>query len=1312
MEGGVRVHLAGRLAIEVGTNLLDAARFRGRQGRTALAYLAARRDRPVPRDELADVLWPQQLPGSWEADLSAVVSRLRRVLADAGLPDAIPLAVGCYRLALPEGSWVDVEEAARSLAAAEDALRAGDCNAAAAAASVARDIAARNVLPGDEGPWLDRMRAELREVRLRALDVLVEAWTAAGDVRAGIRCAQDIIETEPLRETAYRQLIRLHAAAGNRAEALRTYERCRQLLADQLGADPDPQTEAAYLDVLRATATARSPERGTVTMLFTDLVGSTQLLSKLGDEAYEGVRRTHFGLLRDAVSTRGGEEVKSIGDGLMVVFASTLDALGCAVGMQQAVDRHNQRAPVALQVRVGLHAGEPIRDEGDYFGSTVVVARRLCDRAAGGQILASDLVRGLAGPRGGFVFRDVGPLELKGLDAPVSASEVGWEPPREERIPLPPLLAVAPASPFVGRTAEFAKLGAAIDAARRDGTRVVMVCGEPGIGKTRLVSELARAAHGEGVLVLYGRCDEEMSAGYHPFAEALGHYVRAVSAEQLRRTLGGGASDLVRVLPEIAHKLPSLPEPATSDPDVERLRLFDALSAALAATAPVVLVLDDLHWADAATLLLLRHIARRPSAEAVLVVGTYRDTEVDADHPVERLLSAVRRDGRGEGIALGGLTQADAEALLGDADLARTLVGVTRGNPLFLRETARHLAESGPDAGLPDTVKDVIGRRFTRLGDDARRVLDVGAVAGAEFDLAAVAAVLDASEEQVLQALEACVGARLIDEVAGVLDRYAFVHALVRETLYESLTASRRVRIHRRVADAIEGRSPAEDGPHLAELAHHYAEGGVNDRAFEYARRAGAYAMTNLAYEEAVVNLERALELTDERPFELLMDLGRARRCAGDSSGARVAYEEAAGIAEARGTPDELGRAALGVAEAWTLTGAVDEGKVDWLERALAVLPADDALRARVLAKLAVELYWAPEQAARRDALSAEALDIARRAGDPYTLAHCLDVRNFVMIQRAGLDDQRAAADEILQLGERTGDREIAITGLNWRLLSHGSTGDLDAFARDLERYGRIADELRQPRYVWYWLTRRASLACAYGRYDESERLASQAHAIGLAAGEADADNVFYGEMTHVWLDRGDRDGLPHAIELTRRHEGLHPGNVVAVWWAARAAQLAAEVGERELAGTMLDALQDRIRQMPVGFNWIDALVNAAAITALLGNAEVAAELVPLLEPLSGRFVYTGVAMMGCADHWLGALLGLLGEPDRAVAYLKSAVAVYDRIGLQPWSARARYELARLGEVDPEEPLRIARELGMRPLAQRLEALRERTTST
>lgn len=249
----VRMYLAGRVCIEGGGVLLDERRFQGRQGRLVFAYLAAEHRRAVSRDELADELWGDALPPTWERTLSAIVSKLRALVGSIGLPgSALTSAFGCYQLYLPPGSWIDLEAAAEAVDFAESALRDGEPRRAWGWGQVTFQVARRPFLAGEEGPWATRRRGELHDVLLRALDCLSDVCLWNAEPALAARHAEEAITLDPFRETSYQRLMRAHAATGNRAQALRVYERCRRVLSEHLGVPPSPQTEAAYLEILRA----------------------------------------------------------------------------------------------------------------------------------------------------------------------------------------------------------------------------------------------------------------------------------------------------------------------------------------------------------------------------------------------------------------------------------------------------------------------------------------------------------------------------------------------------------------------------------------------------------------------------------------------------------------------------------------------------------------------------------------------------------------------------------------------------------------------------------------------------------------------------------------------------------------------------------------------------------------------------------------------------------------------------------------------------------------------------------------------------
>ena len=452
--------------------------------------------------------------------------------------------------------------------------------------------------------------------------------------------------------------------------------------------------------------------------------------------------------------------------------------------------------------------------------------------------------------------------------------------------------------------------------------RVVLFGGEPGVGKTRLAAALAAFAYEEGGgVVLAGRCDEDLGVPYQPFVEALRHFVDHTPPEHLRDRLGRYGGELVRLLPEVAERLPDLAPPLRSDPETERYRLFDAVAGWLAAVSseqPLLLVLDDLQWAAKPTLLLLRHVLHAAEPLRLLVVATYRDTDIGRGHPLGELLADLRRDTGVERIALSGLTVAGVvgylEAASGhalndedDTALALAIHDETDGNPFFIREVLRHLAETGGIAerdgrwgptvdidrlGIPEGVRDVVGRRLSRLSDLANQALTAAAVIGTAFDVAVVGPVCGLDDDELLAALEEAEAARIVAEVPSIAPRYRFAHRLVRDTLYDELSAGRRARLHRRAAEAIESVHAGRLGEHLSALANHYSRaaapaGETAGKAVGYAVQAGERALAQLAHDEAVAWYHRALDLIDgagafdeAARLDVLVALGEAQQLA------------------------------------------------------------------------------------------------------------------------------------------------------------------------------------------------------------------------------------------------------------------------------------------------------------------------------------------------------------------------------------------------------------------------------------------------
>jgi class 3 adenylate cyclase len=657
----------------------------------------------------------------------------------------------------------------------------------------------------------------------------------------------------------------------------------------------------------------------TATVLFTDIVGSTALRARIGEDAADALRARHDDLLANAITSRRGVVVKHTGDGVMATFSAAVDAVAAAVAIQQAVDGHNRRsAGERVEVRVGISVGDVTFDGDDCFGLPVIEAQRLEAAAAGGQILCAEIVRHLARGRGGYEFRSVGDLELKGIPDPVPAVEVRWTPsvqvvmPRET--PLPPVLSGPRGFDLAGRADELSVLVEAWKDGAEGHRRVVLVSGEPGIGKTRLATEAARFARHQGGFVLAGRCDEELELPFQPFAEAVRFQV-ALGDDVPVDWFGPGVGELARLVPEVADRVPGTVVPARGDPDADRARLFEAVTTwlrTIAASVPVLLVLDDLHWADRPTLLLLRHLVHETPHDRLCMVGTYRSTDLDRTHPLAAMLADFRREASVTRVALDGLTADGVAELLERAaghdlddagvELARAVHAETGGNPFFVGEIVRHLVESGAlvvrdgrwtsdltldDIGLPEGVREVVGRRISHLDEGTQKLLAVAAVIGHEFPLPVLIAVAGVDEDAALDMLDSAQSAGLVDEIG--LDRYRFGHALVRATLLDELTTTRRVRTHRRIGEEIERIHAGDLDPVVPELAYHFGEAAAaeTDKAVHYAIRAGELAYASSATEDAVRWYELALDHLEpdaasvEVRIEVLTRLGQSEWISG-----------------------------------------------------------------------------------------------------------------------------------------------------------------------------------------------------------------------------------------------------------------------------------------------------------------------------------------------------------------------------------------------------------------------------------------------
>ena len=1072
----------------------------------------------------------------------------------------------------------------------------------------------------------------------------------------------------------------------------------------------------------RATMGAMAGSRAeTVTVLFTDMVGSTELRQSLGDDRADSLRREHDRVLRTSISAHGGTEVKGTGDGLMVVFNSAAQAVAAAVEMQRGVRRSSHSFESPIEIRIGISAGDVLWEDDDCFGRPVVEARRLCDATDAGRIVVADVVRVLAGSRGDHEFKALGGIELKGLSEPVVAAEVEWSQRTDASAPLPEVLARRDALAFVGRTEEREELLRAWKEARAGGRRVVLVSGEPGIGKTSLVAEIARAAHDEDGTVLFGRCDEDPAAPYQPSAEALRGYAGAVGISSVVDQAGASLPALARLVPGLID-VASPDEPlGTADADTERFWLFESVVTwltAVAAESPVVLVVDDLHWAGKPTLLLMRHILRAESLKGLLVLGTYRDTDLGRAHPLADMLADLRRDPSVERISLGGLVEQEVAEIVaatghetddGAADLARAVHAETEGNPFFVDQVLRHLAETGAIdrqqgkwgsgaagewIGIPEGVREVIGRRLRLLSDESNAILEAAAVVGREFDLDLVASTADAGIDQVLDAFEAAESARLVVGVGAAGRTFTFAHALVRSTILDEVATTRRLRLHRRAALALETRA-AVDPSTLSDLAHHYGEAaalGETANAIRYSRLAADHALEGLAYEEAASILRRAIDVLDPKSeadqrtrADLLLGYGRALWAAGDRATADAAFWEVVELARSLDDPELLADASIDLSgrRGWREAGVSNPHIVTLLEDAIERLPATDSpLRAVVLSRLASELYFVPDEIERRVSLRQEAIAMADRIGDSRTRLSVLDVGFGGVVNPDGISVPADLAEEILTLAREVGDLEHQINGLGWCLYHRLQVGDLNAAEEVVAQERAIAERVRQPEYLWSTKVHLATVAMARGRMEEAEGHANEALAMGQSAGIETALQMFgVFEISRRRLVGGLEEMQPLTQAMVEQYPRVPA-------WRTGLAYISAELDDLDGAAEQLAILSaDDFTGLPVDGNWPVGIALCAYAATRIGDRDLCADIADRMAPLDGWCICVGMPAdcLGASEVFRGMASMVAGRVAEGEALLTIGIERNRAAGMVAWVAHGEREWGRLALQQGDE---------------------------
>lgn len=850
---------------------------------------------------------------------------------------------------------------------------------------------------------------------------------------------------------------------------------------------------------------------------------------------------------------------------------------------------------------------------------------------------------------------------------------------------------------LVGRDEEVQRLAADLQRALTGHGSLLLVSGEGGIGKTALADEMSARAEAAGALTVWGKCLEgEGAPPYWPWMQVL-------------RALRGRAA-----------------RPEVGDSQEGRFRFFEWFAALLkesAAERGMLIVLDDLHWADEPSLVFLQHLAAELAGSKLMVIGNYREESTPGD-PLSRSLPNLTRERSTRQISLGGLTEAQVAEVMGttsgtgaSAEAIRRVFARTEGNPFFVIEMVRLLGTGADLEQLPESVRQVIRRRLELLSPESLGLLQVASVAGREFALGLISRVLGLPARDLLRVLDDAVAAKLVGEVPASAGGFKFSHALVRETLYEDLPTSRRVDLHHQLGSALEVEVAHDPEPHFNELAHHFFKAsavGDSSKALEYASRAAGSAMGRGAFEEAARLYRMALEMLaraggeDRARADLLLKLARAQDLSDQQVAGLDTSIELARLAVRLQDPELLARAAL-ISEGSFFFGP-DSARIEsiCLQALDALGSSRPVLRARVLAQLSIAIHFGA--GARREVLAREALEIAEASGDVTAIGAALFAMQLTPWGSQDPLGRLRAGDRLLELALESGNRQAELWGHYWRVSSFFELGDMPRLDTAIDAYDRVAEEIRDPSARWRTALSKGARAQQAGRFADAERYATEVKATGLPTQNRAVQVMRAALMAGVRRAQGRPEEV---VELMG--EALRLG-VNPTIRAIRTCALA-ECGRRDEAALEFNRLvTPDLRTQPRAHTWPITMVHLVETCAALCNTQQAEIMYDMLLPFAelDAVAAAGTAAgYGSISRYLGILAGVLGRLDESVGHHEHGIAMNERWGAVPYLALGQCELgeallARKRPGDRAAALKLmadsreaASRLGMRGLEDR-----------
>jgi len=879
---------------------------------------------------------------------------------------------------------------------------------------------------------------------------------------------------------------------------------------------------------------------------------------------------------------------------------------------------------------------------------------------------------------------------------------------------------------FIGREPELLALRNAFDLSLRGTRQVILLGGEPGIGKTSIMDEFARDAREKGALVLWGNCYEwDGAPAYWPWTQVLSTWIRELDEDDLASLLGSRANLIAQLVPELHDRIPAM-APVPGGLEARRFQLLTAISQTVrlaTARRPLVIVLDDVHWADAPTLELLLFLAQEIRDERLLLIAAYRDADLTPENPATRILADLGRESHTRRLSLMGLAKPQVARLvtliIGQAQapgLVETVFAETGGNPFFVTEVARLIADEGISSEtqdrlarhprVPDSVRAAIRRRLNRLSDGCNRALLVASVVGRDFDVRILERVTGTEVMVLLDALDEALQARLLTSTQ-LPSTFRFSHALVQETIYEDIPRAERSRLHLAVGQALE--LEADRDRHWAELAHHFFQAsplGGPEKVVEYSARAGDAAMSQFDWVVAASHYQHALDALDmTSPLavtlqcDLLLSLGEAQNRAGSGSGdapaARVSFARAFDIARTLADGERMARAAVGYAGNNIVAAFGGPRQLEMLEEARAALDvADSPLRVRLLARLAMDLWFrSTRNLAESRACAEDAVAMASRLSDPTLMSFALNGRHNSGHRPDNLDERLADARKMIAIAEQTLDPIAA----SWGHMLHGidemEAGNMSAAAESFSWLRRFDERVHIPYVATRVAVYGALIDMATGRYADAALEVERARELW----QSSMPRQHAAQSFVLLRDLGRLDVLAETIEIP---DDLHPWRTSAL---SHRMALALERGQFAAARADYElVVANDFALVEFNMHWISNLVMLTEGALAFDDTTRAAQIFSKLEPYGDRLVHEGSLSIchGPVALHLGRLATLLRRWDEATRWLDRSLATCQRLGLRPFIARTLLAQAELSAARDGPGNRTARDLAERSIAE------------